>query len=279
MPERTRIPRSPRRDEIVLVKLGGSLLTDKRGKEKPRREIIARVAAEIAAARSAGCPRLVLGHGSGSFGHVAAHRHGFGEPATPPQQRIAGFAEVAASAARLHRIVVEALLEAGERPASLPPSGWMMARSGRPVRCCLDPLYAALDSGLLPVVHGDPILDSRLGATIASTEMVLSTLAQKLLHRGHALRRALWLGETPGVLDAHGETIPSLDVPAFFRLNDDLRGASGVDVTGGIRLRVETALRLARLGISSSLCDGREPDLLRRALLGESAPGTLIAGL
>jgi isopentenyl phosphate kinase len=40
--------------------------------------------------------------------------------------------------------------------------------------------------------------------------------------------------------------------------------------------RVETALALADLGITSQILDGREPGLLERALAGEAVPGTVI---
>ncbi|MEI8166629.1 MAG: uridylate kinase, partial [Chloroflexales bacterium] len=54
----------------TFIKLGGSVITNKSGQEAPDLPLIARLAAEIAAARAAR-PTLavVLGHGSGSFGH------------------------------------------------------------------------------------------------------------------------------------------------------------------------------------------------------------------
>ena len=61
---------------IQLLKLGGSLITDKANAKTPRRETLSRIALEIAAYRRyAGADgRLILGHGSGSFGHIPADR-------------------------------------------------------------------------------------------------------------------------------------------------------------------------------------------------------------
>ena len=62
---------------LVFVKLGGSLITDKRVAEAPRLEVIDRMAQEIAAARQADpALQIVIGHGSGSFGHLHGRKYG-----------------------------------------------------------------------------------------------------------------------------------------------------------------------------------------------------------
>ncbi|MDP1544580.1 MAG: hypothetical protein Q8L87_01060, partial [Anaerolineales bacterium] len=63
--------------EIVLLKLGGSLITDKDTPYTPRWDKLANLALEINTALDSN-PNLllILGHGSGSFGHVAAKQHG-----------------------------------------------------------------------------------------------------------------------------------------------------------------------------------------------------------
>mgnify|MGYP003414827420 CR=1 FL=1 len=52
--------------QLIFLKLGGSLITDKRQPETPRLDIIRQVAATIAAAlRRDRSLRLLIGHGSG----------------------------------------------------------------------------------------------------------------------------------------------------------------------------------------------------------------------
>ena len=60
---------------IRLIKLGGSLITDKRGERQLRAEVIDRLAGEIAELRREPGGDWLVGHGSGSFGHVEAQRH------------------------------------------------------------------------------------------------------------------------------------------------------------------------------------------------------------
>ncbi len=258
----------------LLIKLGGSLLTDKERAETAYPERIERLAHEIAAAREAAesnGERIVLGHGSGSFGHVAAAAAGLGKGPLN-FDALAGASRTQERAAALHALVVEALRAAGLAPFSLAPGSFLLSDRGVPFVRFLEPLTHALRLGLLPVVYGDVVLDRSWGASIASTEAVLSEIASGLPALGIEISRALWLGETDGVYDAAGTTIPHL-----VNLEQAAIGAArGTDVTGGMRLRLETCLALARRGIPSTIFDGRQPGRLAAAIRGEALPGTRI---
>ncbi len=261
--------------DVVLVKLGGSLITDKRGDGVARLEVIERLAREIAAAWPRMRERLVLGHGSGSFGHAAAARHGVGKGPLDAAAN-AGVSETRARAAELHALVIAKLLDAGLAPFTWAPSSAMTARAGKPAGGAIEPLEAALGAGLLPVTYGDVVLDRAWGASIASTEAVLTYLAGRLERRGRRVRRALWLGATAGIYDRHGETIERVERGDDARVRRMIGEAAGTDVTGGMLLRLDTARRLARRGIESRIADGRVPDLLTAGLLGEDVPGTRV---
>jgi isopentenyl phosphate kinase len=268
--------------EAILVKLGGSLLTDKARAETPRLPVIRRLGQEIARAaaafsNSAGLGvHLIVGHGSGSFGHVAAARYRLAGGITSPDQR-PGISLTQERAAALHWQVVSELLAAGALPFSIAPSSTLVTAAGEPATFGDEPLLLALEGGLLPVLYGDVVLDREQGVAICSTERLFTLLARRLPERGIAIRRALWLGETAGVWDAEGETIPRLTRADFAKMAGSAIGAAaGTDVTGGMHHRVETALALADLGITSQILDGREPGILERALAGEAVPGTVI---
>jgi len=246
---------------LVLLKLGGSLLTEKTGVEVLRPEVLARLAAEIAAFAREAPGRLVVGHGSGSFGHVAAHRHGIAGGLRDASQ-LPGIAQTQDRAAALHRHVVAALLEAGALPFSIAPSSSVVAKGGEAVAFADEPLLLALDRGLLPVLYGDVVMDRAWGVSICSTEKLFEILARTLLDRGHTIRRALWLGETDGLYDAEGRTLPRLTAAGLEQAAGAIGAPAGTDVTGGMLHRVETALALARLGIPSHLANGLVPGLL-----------------
>lgn len=250
--------------EVVLVKLGGSLITDKARDAHARDELIGRLAAELAES----LPRLdagvVLGHGSGSFGHVAAERHGLGDGLRDGDPRAA--AAVRQAAARLHHVVMEALLDAGVPAWSWAPSTAVVGEQGRPAAADVDAFFRVLELGMVPVTYGDVVADRSWGAAVTSTEAVLSYLVARLRRRGKTVRRVLWLGETDGVYDASGDTVPEIDAETFAEARGWVGGSRGTDVTGGMLLRLDTARDLARLGIESWIVDGRRPGLLAAGL-------------
>lgn len=214
-----------------------------------------------------------MGHGSGSFGHFAARSSGIAEGLHYPEQ-LTGLSLTQQQAAALHRLVVKELFTAGTTPYSIAPSSSIVAAGGRPVSFMAEPLLLALQHGLLPVLYGDVVMDREQGVAICSTERVFETVAQSLLDRGWTIRRALWMGETDGLWDADGRTVPRLSAATFGEAAGAIGEPAGTDVTGGMLHRVETALALARLGIPSMLLNGLRRDVLESALLGEEVPGT-----
>jgi isopentenyl phosphate kinase len=264
---------------VVYVKLGGSLITDKRQAETPRLDVLARLAQEIQAARAARPDvRLILGHGSGSFGHVAAARYGTRQGAATPEQWL-GFAAVADAAARLNRAVMAALLVAGAPAWSIQPSVALRCEDGRVTAGPEATVAAALDRGLLPVVFGDVALDGRRGATIASTEEIFEWL-------GGALPpdRVILAGEVAGVYagdplaDPDAVLLPELTPTMLARIQAGLGGSHGVDVTGGMAAKVGQVMRwIANWpGLEVLICSGVTPGNLYRAVATpDEATGTL----
>jgi isopentenyl phosphate kinase len=267
--------------EAILVKWGGSLITDKRRPATARPEVIARLAGELAGWLTEGrsrvdeSPVVILGHGSGSFGHAAAARAGLNRGPLSPTQ-LAGVAETQAAARELHRLVVGALAEAGAPPYSIAPGSAAVADAGRLVELEAEPLALALDSGLLPVVFGDVVPDRTWGFSIASTEAVFTALAERLPAQGFRVVRAIWLGKTAGLYDAEGQTVPEVTPETAPTHRTTAHGAAGTDVTGGMLHRLDTAIALAAAGVESLLANGTVPGLLPQALSGHPVLGTRV---
>jgi isopentenyl phosphate kinase len=259
---------------VQFIKLGGSLITDKTQAYTARRGVIARLAGEVRAALDADPDlRLLLGHGSGSFGHWAADRYGTqAGVATPEQWR--GYAEVAAAAARLNRIVTDTFLQAGVPVLALQPSASARCHDGQVTHVSSGPIHEALRRGLVPLVYGDVALDDVRGGTIASTEDLFVYLAR-------ILRPAcvLLLGRVPGVLNEEGEVIPCVTPATYPCWRGVFSGPRGVDVTGGMADKVARMVDLVRKHPETQvrILTGARSGLLTRALLGdEGDAGTTI---
>lgn len=261
--------------DLVVVKLGGSLITNKLQQSTARMRVLERLCREIAVALPAMSEALVVSHGSGSFGHVAAERFRLADGIRSPSQRI-GATTTQDQAHRLHRVVAGTLCRVGVAGFSLAPSSFCVAAGGRIVALAPEPFVLALSAGLVPVTFGDVVLDREQGACICSTETVLSALVAPLGEAGWRVGRILWMGATDGLLDARNRTIPEITRENASEVVEAAGDAAGSDVTGGMRHRVETALALARRGVESLLLNGLDSGLLERALRGERVPGTIV---
>jgi isopentenyl phosphate kinase len=223
----------------IFLKLGGSLITDKTGVEAVRTVVLADVCAQIAAARRSDKQlRFVLGHGSGSFGHVAAAEFNTRQ-GVRSQEQWRGFAIVSDSAARLNRIVIAALLSAGIPAVSMQPSAIVLSVNGHIDSVAMGPIKAALESGVVPVVYGDVAFDLNRGGTIVSTEEILAAMAAEI--------EPDWLllaGETDGVLDENNARISLITPGSLAQVVPALGGSRGTDVTGGMLAKVQTMLEL-----------------------------------
>lgn len=260
---------------LVFIKLGGSLITNKRQEATPRIKIIRRLAKEVLEARQA-MPELhiMMGHGAGSFGHWEGNRYGTREGVCTPEQWI-GFARVGAAAIRLNRIVVDIFQEVGVPVLSLQPLASALSDNRHILNLNDESIRRALEHNLIPFIFGDIAFDEHLGGTILSTEDLFVHLAKVLQPE-----RILLLGNAPGVLDNQSQIIPKITPQNYHQFDRFLKGASSTDVTGGMVDKVNNMVELVK-AVSSLrvwIFTGQEPGNLKRALLTPGkTPGTCIA--
>lgn len=259
---------------MMFLKLGGSLITAKDQPDTPRLSMIQRLAGEIAAFRAEQPQEpLLLGHGSGSFGHVAAARHEIHKGITE-REDWRGFAEVWAAARQLHNLMLDALLTVDLPVVSFAPSASAVCEDGELVELAVSPVRRIMEAGLLPVVYGDVAVDRIRGAAIVSTEAVFSYLAREL----HPARLLL-AGTEPGVYADYPAREELISLLTIKELDDlEISGAEDTDVTGGMRDKVSRTAQLVEElpDLEAWIFSGEEPDSVKSALSGEPK-GTRIA--
>lgn len=258
---------------MIFLKLGGSLITDKATPNSARTDVLDRIAGEIAAfRRQQPETALLIGHGSGSFGHAAAAKWQAQLDAVG-RQRWEAFAEVWAAAQSLNRRVVDSLRAAGLPALSLPPSASAVCRDGELIELAIEPIEECLNAGVVPIVYGDVAVDRQRGTTIVSTEQVLSYLVGPLRPD-----RLLLAGSEAGVYTDYPDRQRMLDVlsPADLQAIT-LLGADNPDVTGGMADKVRRSLALAERypTLEIRIFSGQPAGSIEAVLLGGS-PGTLI---
>jgi isopentenyl phosphate kinase len=260
---------------LVFLKVGGSLITDKQRPRAPRPEVLERLAGEIGRAlKNRPQMRLVLGNGAGSFGHVTAKKYGTRQGVHSVQEW-QGFAEIWHEAAALNTMVTDALQAAGLPAIALHPCAAVIAEDGKVLTWDLAPIRHALSAGLLPVIHGDVIFDTRRGGTILSTEDLFDYLAihlrpDKILLAG--LEQGVWADYPACTRLIH--TITPTNIQGYLGA---LGGSNATDVTGGMASKVLQSLELVRAipDLQILVFSGETPGAVEQALEGASV-GTSI---
>lgn len=258
---------------LIFIKLGGSLITDKRNERTYRREIVESIGYELhTILKTRPDMRILLGHGSGSFGHIIAKQHNTINGVQSPEQW-RGFAQVGVVASELNQLVANTLSQIGVPVWRIQPSASAVAQNGTLESMSLTSISTAIEQGLVPLVYGDVAVDRVRGGTIISTETIFFYLA-----RHFPVSQILLLGEVDGVYDATGQVIPIITSANFDNIKQALQGASGVDVTGGMYTKVADMLHLAKTvaGLNIRIVNGTVPSILRKTLLEETSVGTSI---
>lgn len=269
--------------ELVFLKLGGSLITDKTQPYSPQLDVIEDIALQISTAlKNQPDLRLILGHGSGSFGHVAASeyhtRDGFPRPSPlihrerdkTEENYWKGFSEVWYQASALNRFVMKALHKTNVLAVALPPSANVIASDGQVSIWETTAIRMALAAGIVPVIYGDVAFDEIRGGTILSTEDLFSHLARalnpdRILLAG--LESAVWED-----FPARTRRIETITPNNFSEIKGGVGKAEGADVTGGMEAKVTQMLDLVKQNpeLKIQIFSGGESGNISRALSGET---------
>jgi len=256
---------------ITLIKLGGSVVTDKNTPYKAKLQIIKRLAKEI---RASGLTSLVLAHGSGSFGHTSAQKHG----GKKGYKSKLGIAKVARDAMEINRILMDIFIEEGLPVVSLRPMSMMLTKNGKLKLDLFKIIEEVLSQGLIPVVYGDVIWDKKWKSTIYSGETTLNEIGIYLSKKSYKINKIIQVGETDGVYDLKNKTIPVINKKNWNEIKKYLFENKRVDVTGGMKHKIEKSLEIAKNGIKTVIINGEKINELSRALIGRKVKGTLVLG-
>jgi isopentenyl phosphate kinase len=253
-----------------LVKLGGSVITDKAKVTTLRPSHLRRLAAEIAASGQ----EAIVVHGAGSFGHIKARRHRLHEGYIDDEQ-LAAVSEVQRDVRTLNVAVIDALRRAGLRPVSLPPSAIVRLDDGALRAFDLDVFRRYSDLGFTPVTFGDVVLDARRWFSICSGDLLMQALAESF--RPEA---AVFVADVDGVYTADPKRSTSARLlrtigPANLAAVD-AEGSTAHDVTGGLAGKLERMIAVARFADRCLLVNGLKKGRLLAALRGRPVVGTRV---
>jgi len=249
---------------LVVVKLGGSLITDKNKPFFFRSGVVSRLARELAEAYRE--KDLIILHGGGSYGHPVARRYRVSEGLQRSSLR--GLAETRYWMTILNAKVTRALVDAGIPAVPMQTSAFTICERGAVKRIFLEPLKALLSMRAVPLAYGDVVMDTALGFSILSADVLAAELAIRL-----GAERLVYALAVDGVYTANPDAVSTarlLTELSADAVESVASGGTGIDVTGGMRLKLRCAARAAREGIEVVLGTGlKEGNLAKMVISGK----------
>ncbi|GAB7090788.1 isopentenyl phosphate kinase [Halorubrum luteum] len=256
-------PDADGRGETVVLKLGGSVITEKDRPETLDGASLATAADAIADVRGSGAAdRLVVVHGGGSFGHHHASEHGVST--TDGTRDAVAVMAVHGAMTTLNRFVLSRLHERDVPAVPVHPLSLSARPDGADGRLDvpIGSTTTLLAEGFVPVLHGDGVATDGEGVTVVSGDELVASLAAEL-----DADRVGVCSSVPGVLDGDGEVISR--IRTFEDVADVLGASDATDVSGGMAGKVAALLELDVPAHVFGI------DGLNRFLSGEN-PGTRI---
>ena len=264
------------RKPLYIVKIGGVVITDRTAKTTARHDVIERLVTEILEAQKEKGFNLVLVNGAGSFGHIPVIEYGVKEGIKDEKTRF-GTVMVHKHVEDLNRMIWEKFLERSHPAVPIHPMSVVLHEEGKIKLFETRHLKELLKHGIIPLMYGDMVADSKRGSSIISGDDIVPYLARKLK------ASKVFIGtNTDGIFDkdpnkhSNARQIPLIDSSNIREVITYAQESAVQDVTGGMRKKLESLLE------QSAECDcvifnAAVPGMARKALSGERV-GTIIKG-
>jgi isopentenyl phosphate kinase len=242
----------------VVAKLGGSVITDKSKPFSYRPDVVSALSEEIASSDQ----KVVVVHGGGSFGHYVAKQHGISSNAA--EAPALGVAQTRGAMYELDRMVCKTMMEYKLSPYPFSPFDAVSRAGKAPIATWLRGL---LKEGLTPVTFGDVVL-APSGFKVISGDVIVQELAKAL-----EPERCVFAMDVDGVYEENSRVIiPELSPSKVRRM----AVPGGDDATGGMRLKLDAAVRIASGGTKVCFVSGYRRNEFSKALRGLDFYGTVV---
>lgn len=257
---------------MIILKLGGSLITDKTKQFEVRSDVLKRLAEEIKAGVKGD---LIIVHGGGSFGHPVADKYQL-QDGFKNKEQIEGLVLTRNAMGELSRSVINAFHEYKLPVVAIQPSANITCKKGRIEDIGAELIKRFFELGTIPVLFGDVVLDKDLGFCILSGDQITTFLAEKF-----KADRVILAADVDGIYDRNPKKFDNAKlIPKITSTDRDilngLKTQEG-DVTGGIKGKLEELIALAERGVPSQIINAMVPGRLKKALSGEEVTGTIVA--
>ena len=243
---------------MILIKLGGSIITNKEKPLSPRRKTIDNILKQISKIKE----QIVIVHGGGSYGHYWSVKYDM--HTKPAKTSPKGVAVVKNSMVELNKIILDSALKNKISPYALPPTDFMSGN--KPIKNKILTINEIAKSGLTPITYGDALWFGQKKSYILSGDVIMTTLAKILKPR-----LSLFILNVDGV---YSDLKTKKLIYDFKKEKPEIKNNT-MDVTGGMTRKITEANKMAQSGLKVFFVNGNKPKRISDAILGKRFEGTL----
>lgn len=264
------------KNNIVVLKLGGSLLTDKNKPFSIREDIVNNSVQQIVDANE----KLILVHGGGSFGHPLAKKYKIikGIDSSVSNQLL-GLTETHQSMNNFNSYLVKLFLENNYPTLAIQTSSIFIKDSQKILTSSMEVIESALDLNILPILYGDIILDKQGSFSIISGDQIILELCKNL--NRYRISKVIFTMETDGIYITDNKSDDDY-ILATECYSDDLENiklanlGQKIDVTGGIKGKLNFIKQVCDQNIPVQLINGLKDEYIYKSLKNQKIDCTNI---
>lgn len=246
---------------MLLIKLGGSIITNKQKPLSPRKKTIEKI---IQSLKKIEEPKIIV-HGGGSFGHYWSVKYDM--HTKPKNYDPTGVAIVKNSMIELNKIILDLFLKNKLNPYVIPPTDFMSGN--KPISKKIKNMITISKSGLIPITYGDALWFAQKKFYILSGDKIMTMLARIVRPR----LSIFILNEDGLYSDLKKKKIIyeyKKETPSFTK--------NSMDVTGGMIRKVTEANNISKMRLKVFFMNGNKPERIIGAVNGKKFEGTLFRG-
>ena len=243
---------------MILIKLGGSIITNKEKPLSARRKTIDNILNQIKRIREP----MILVHGGGSYGHYWSVKYDM--HTKPAKYDMRGVSIVKNSMIDLNKIILNSAVKNRINAYCLPPTDFM--NGNKPIKNKILTKNEIAKSGLTPITYGDALWFGKKKSYILSGDVIMSMIGKILKPRLSIF-----------VLDVDGVyyNTKSKKLIRDFKKEKPIISKNKIDVTGGMTRKITEATNMSKSGLKVFFVNGNKPKRILDAVSGKKFEGTI----
>ena len=243
---------------MILIKLGGSIITNKEKPLSARRKTIDNILNQINRIRE---PKILV-HGGGSYGHYWSVKYDM--HTKPAKYDMRGVSIVKNSMIDLNKIILNSAVKNRINAYCLPPTDFM--NGNKPIKNKILTINEIAKSGLTPITYGDALWFGKKKSYILSGDVIMSMIGKILKPR-----LSIFVLDVDGVYS----NTKSKKLIRDFKKEKPIISKNKIDVTGGMTRKITEATNMSKSGLKVFFVNGNKPKRILDAVSGKKFEGTI----